>query len=135
MAWLTRVRSGSMEPTLRAGTLWLTRSFGRRAVRRGDVVVADSAELGRRIVKRVVGLPGERLVLTDGRVTVDGRPLDEPYARPSVFRGTFRVPPDHYLLLGDDRDASDDARSWRQPYLPREALVGRLVGRRLPAGT
>lgn len=135
MAWLTRVRSGSMEPTLRAGTLWLTRSFGRRAVRRGDVVVADSAELGRRIVKRVVGLPGEHLVLVDGRITVDGRVLDEPYARPSVFRGTFRVPPGHYLLLGDDRDASDDARSWRQPYLPREALVGRLVGRRLPDGT
>lgn len=91
--------------------------------------------LGRRIVKRVVGLPGERLVLTDGRITVDGRPLDEPYAGRSVFRGTFTVPRGHYLLLGDNRDASDDARSWQQPYLPREALVGRLVGRRLPAGT
>ena len=134
MAWLTLVRSRSMEPTLRAGTSWLTRSLGRRAVRRGDVVVADSAELGRRVVKRVVGLPGEHLVLVHGRVTVDGRPLDEPYASPSVFRGTFTVPRNHYLLLGDNRDASDDARSWQQPYLPREALVGRLVGRHLPVG-
>ena len=92
MAWLTVVRSRSMEPTLRDGTLWLTRPFGRRTVRRGDVVVADSAELGRRIVKRVVGLPGKVLVVADGRTSVDGRPLDEPYATPSVFRGTFTVP-------------------------------------------
>ena len=137
MAWLTVVRSRSMEPTLRDGTLWLTRPFGRRTVRRGDVVVADSAELGRRIIKRVVGLPGELLVVADGRTSVDGRPLDEPYATPSVFRGTFTVPRHHYLLLGDNRELSDDARSWQQPYLGREALVGRLVAgrRRARAGS
>lgn len=132
MPWLTRVRSRSMEPTLRDGRLVLTRSLRsrRRPVHRGDLVVARSPELGLHIVKRVIGLPGEQVVIDGGAVTVDGVRLDEPYATPSVYRGRFAVPAGHYLLLGDNRDASDDARSWTRPYLPRDALLGRLVGRR-----
>lgn len=127
MAWLTRIRSRSMEPTLHDGELVLTRSL-RGGVRRGDVVVADSRHLRRRIVKRVVGLPGERVVMADGAVLVDGLPLVEPYASASVYRGVFDVPDGHYLLLGDNRDVSDDARSWPVPYTGRAELVGRLVG-------
>jgi signal peptidase I len=127
-AWLTRVLGGSMMPALRPGQLALTRALPRGAsVRRGDVVVAEPRGLGRRVVKRVVGLPGERVTVRGGAVTVDGVLLDEPYASPSYFRGRFDVPAGHYLLLGDRRDASDDARTWEQPYVPREALVGRLV--------
>lgn len=134
LLWLTRVESRSMEPTLRDGQLVLTRSLRRTTpIRRGDLVVADSPELGRRVVKRVIGLPGERVVASGAAVTVDGAVLDEPYASRSVFRGRFAVPDEHYLLLGDNRDASNDARSWRDPYLARERIVGRLTLRR-PAG-
>lgn len=130
MLWFTRVRSRSMEPTLHDGRLALTRSLRRTSpVRRGDLVVADSAELRRHVVKRVVGLPGERVVFRDGVVDVDGVRLVEPYATRSVYSGTFAVPAEHYLLLGDNRDGSDDARSWREPYLHRDALVGRLTAR------
>lgn len=126
--WLTRVASESMAPTLRPGQLVLTRSLRRTSpIRRGDLVVADSTELGRHVVKRVVGLPRERVAIRSGVVTVDGVRLDEPYATPSFYQGDFDVPAGHYLLLGDNRDASSDARSWRQPYLPAERLVGRLI--------
>ncbi len=128
--WLTRVRSRSMEPTLRDGQLVLTRSLRRASpIRRGDLVVADVPELGRRVVKRVVGMPGEHVTFRDGAVAVGGTPLDEPYASRSVYRGSFDMPAGHYLVLGDNRDASSDARTWRQPYLPRGRLVGRLVAR------
>ena len=130
MAWLTRVQSHSMAPALQDGALVLTRRLDRRAtLRRGDVVVADSRELGRHVVKRIVGLPGETVAFEAGQVHIDGRPLAEPYASRSVFTDTFHVPAGHYLLLGDHRAASSDSRSWRLPYIARQDIVGRLVGR------
>ena len=130
MLWLTRVQSHSMAPTLPGGALELTRRLWRRTpVRRGDVVVVDSRELGRHVVKRIVGLPGETVAIEAGRVSINGQPLAEPYASRSVFTDTFHVPAGHYLLLGDHRDASSDSRSWRQPYIARAALIGRLIGR------
>ncbi len=49
---------------------------------------------------------------------------------PSVFSDSCRVPPGRFLLLGDNRDALSDSRTWRQPCIERKALVGRLVRRR-----
>ena len=129
--WLTRVRGRSMEPALHPGQLVPTRALRSGArIRRGDLVVAEPVGQPVRVVKRVVGLPGEQVAFRDGVVSVDGRPLAEPYATPSVYRGSFDVPPGHYLLLGDHRDASDDARSWAQPFVARDRIVGRLLGRR-----
>lgn len=117
-----------MAPVLRHGQLVWTRALrGADRIERGDRVVVDSLELGRRIVKRVIGLPAEHLELRAGTVFVDGVRLDEPYASRSVYFGAFDVPAGHYLLLGDNRDASDDARSWSQPYVGRDQLVGKLI--------
>ncbi|ACZ30856.1 signal peptidase I [Xylanimonas cellulosilytica DSM 15894] len=129
--WLTRVEGRSMEPTLHPGLLVPTRALGpRAALRRGDVVVAEPRGLGRRVVKRVVGLPGERLTFDGGRVAVDGAALDEPYATASTYRGELLVPAGAFVLLGDNRDASEDARSWPSPFVARAEIVGRLLGRR-----
>ena len=126
-AWLTRVESQSMEPTLHDGQLAWTRALrSTDRLQRGDLVVVDSTELGRRIVKRVIGLPAERVVIRGGRVSVDGVALDEPYASASYFDGAFTVPDGSYLLLGDNRDASHDSRSWDNPYVSRRQLRGRI---------
>lgn len=125
--WLTRVDGRSMNPTLHDGQLVPTYRLRRSdGVRRGDLVVIDSSELGRRIVKRVIGLPNEHIEMVDGRVIVAGRLLDEPYATPSGFNGSFSVPSSAFFLLGDNRDASNDSRVWEQPYVPRQQLKGRI---------
>lgn len=123
---VTVVDSESMVPTLTPGQRLVTRRpSASRPVRRGDIVVVRSTELGRLIVKRVVGLPQEHVIVTDGHVRVNGRPLPEPYVTswggPS---GSYDVPDGHLLLLGDNRARSSDSRSWRQPYLPVPALRG-----------
>ena len=131
--WLTRVNGRSMEPTLYDGHLAVTRRL--RAdddVHRGDLVLAETSEGGHRIVKRVIGLPNEQIAIINGLVVVDGHPLHEPYARPSTFNGQFRVPPGTYLLLGDNRDASNDSRVWADPYMPHHQLKGRLRPTRGP---
>ncbi len=129
MFWFTRVRSNSMAPTLQDSRLALTRRLRRSTpIRRGDLVVVDSRALGKPMVKRIIGLPGETVTIKAGKVSIDGRALEEPYASLSVFTDTYRVPPDHYFLLGDNRDASSDSRTWRDPYVPRTAILGRILG-------
>ena len=72
--WLTRVQSESMTPCLRDGQLvWTIRCRSDRSLRRGAVVAVDSRELGFRIVKRIVGLPGEHLRFEGSELWVDGR--------------------------------------------------------------
>jgi signal peptidase I len=106
---------------------------------RGDIVVIDSAAVGRILIKRVVALPGETISVNAGSVYIDGRRLDEPYVqtangRPEPtepFRGTgnawalerpYKVPAGHYFLMGDNRAVSDDSRDWGPA--PSREIIG-----------
>lgn len=132
--WLVlpaRVESSSMEPTLRPGQRVVVRRLRRaERVAHGDLVLVRSEEVGRVVVKRAVGLPREVIHLDhSGRIYVNGDRVVEPRARqvpgPSA---TFVVPDGSLFLLGDNRQASSDSRTWRQPYLSEEAVVGKVVG-------
>ncbi|MFK5634499.1 MULTISPECIES: signal peptidase I [unclassified Ornithinimicrobium] len=130
LGFVTEVESVSMAPTLASGQRLLARrQRAARPLSRGDIVVVDSAELDRPIIKRVVGLPGEHIdVGADGLVQVAGHGLAEPYVVHGGGRpGAFDVPSGHLLLLGDNRARSSDARGWRMPYVPVSAVLGRVV--------
>lgn len=133
----TLVRSDSMSPALESGDLLLTTRVHRlERLRRGDIVVFRSRERGATLVKRLIGLPGEHIGFAPGGVVhVNGEPIEEPYGRPSgTYRGAFEVPPDRYLVLGDNREASDDARSWADPYLHGRDIRGVVRFRLLRRG-
>jgi signal peptidase I len=126
-AWLTRIESTSMAPTLRPGQLAFTTRLRRTSpVRRGGLVVVDSRELGRRIVKRVIGLPGDQVLIRDGLVYINEALYSEPYADRSIFNGRFQVPAGRYLLLGDNRESSSDSRTWAEPFISRDQIKGKL---------
>ena len=118
------VSGGSMRPTLDPGHRIAVAPLV-RPPRRGDLVVlarADDLE----VVKRVVGLPGERVRLAAGRLEVDGAPVPEPYLVGDAGAGELEVElgPAEYLVLGDHRAASTDSRDFGP--VGADALLGRV---------
>jgi signal peptidase I len=119
------VAGDSMRPTLRPGQRVAVGPLD-RPPRRGDlVVVRRGPSGGLELVKRVVGLPGERVRLVAGRLEVDGRQVPEPYlgATPAGDLD-LRLGEDQYLVLGDHRAASTDGRDFGP--VPAAALAGRV---------
>jgi len=126
---LTVVPSGSMIPTIAEGSVLVcTRVYNPEKLQRGDIVSFESQELEKRLIKRLIGLPGETVQVDEaGVVTIDGVPLEEPYVKNQLtdYPCTFTVPEGCYLFFGDNRSGSDDARLWDDPYIPGEAIVNK----------
>ncbi|AZS84848.1 signal peptidase I [Streptomyces griseoviridis] len=111
------VPTGSMSPTIAAGDRVLAQRIDGDEIRRGDVVVFDDRSwvTNASVVKRVVAVGGDTVACcTDGRLTVDGKPIDEPYlpkgslAETTGFP-TVKVPEGRLFLLGDERQGSLDS--------------------------
>ena len=126
---LVLVPSGSMLPTIQKNSvLFCAYLHNMDKVERGQILVFDSEELGKTLIKRLIGLPGETVVIReDGSITVDGQPLEEPYVvYPQMGQEMeFEVPEGHYLFLGDNRAGSEDARYWEEPFIPAEKIKAR----------
>jgi signal peptidase I len=106
-----RVVGNSMSPTYRSGRFNLVNrlAFRWHEPRRGDVVAVRKEGTYTVLLKRVVGLPGERIAIRSGNVIVNGQPLAEPYARGHEVPGTrneILLGQDEYFVIGDNRDVS-----------------------------
>jgi signal peptidase I len=153
-----KIPTGSMEQNLLIGDHLLvnkfifgpTRTSIERAllpvarIRRGEVIVFKYPEEPERdFIKRVIGLPGEKVELRDKKVYINDALLDEPYVhflqppgQNSEFHevtssdvreryGPVNVPPDHYFVMGDNRDNSQDSRYWG--FLSRDLVKGKAL--------
>lgn len=127
--WFTVVDAHSMSPTLEAGDRRLTlKTASGYGYRRGEVLVFHSREYGRDMVKRLVGLPGEKVSIRNGKVFVEGRPLTETYVvKAGAYQGDFLIPEGKYFFLGDNRAVSLDSRVWKEPFIKGEDIKGRLL--------
>lgn len=141
------VEGDSMLPTLRNGEFFMVDKVSYRShdPRRHDVVVFSLDENpGYYYVKRVIGLPGDKIHLEkDGVYLIDPRTgvrnkMSEPYVMPvdrpnekflsdnNELGQDFIVPRDKYFVLGDNREHSQDSRYFREPFVPRDNIVGRF---------
>lgn len=93
----------------------------------GDVIVFRwPSDPSQNFVKRIIGMPGDRVRFQQGTVFVNGVPLEEPYVEhpSSETRNALTVPEDSYFVLGDNRNQSDDSRHWGA--VPRENVIGKV---------
>lgn len=128
------VPTGSMEHTIEPGDdlFGLRLAYLNSGPKRGDIIIfryPDNEE--KKFVKRVIGLPGENVKITDGRIYIDDaqKPLKEDYLKEEWIKGTgpyeYQIPEDSYLVLGDNRNDSLDARYWENTYVTKDQIIGK----------
>lgn len=124
-----RVENISMQPTLQAGEFILVNKLAYRfgEARRGDIIVFHYPQNPLEdYIKRVIGLPGDHVMVENGKVEVNGQSLEEGYiAAAPAYNGAWDVPADSYFVLGDNRNQSSDSHSWG--FVPMKNVVGRAL--------
>lgn len=135
-----QVKGASMEPNFHDGEYILTDKISYRftSPQRGDVIIFKApTDPDVDFIKRIIGLPGEKLKISDGKIVVindqnkNGFTLNEGYQTNGPTSGgkeapqnqEVTVPKDKYFVLGDNRIESFDSRSWG--FLPRENIIGK----------
>ena len=126
------VPTGSMIPIVQPGDrLIINRlSYLFEEPKRGDIVMfAYPDNEKKNYLKRIIGLPGEKLEIREGLIYINDRktPLSENYLNdePNGDFGPYNVPDGCYFMLGDNRDNSLDAREWKNKYVKKEKIVGK----------
>lgn len=125
------VPTGSMIPTIDAGEKIISNriTYYMGSPQRGDIVIfhyPDNEEI--LYVKRVIGLPGDEVLIDDGKVYINGIKLEEPYVT-SEYNGRYgpyQVPEDSYFMLGDNRAYSEDSRFWTNKFVKEEKILGKV---------
>lgn len=129
-----RVTGDSMSPTLRAGDSLLVdrRAYHRGMPSPGDIVlVRKPGQSDYFMTKRIIGLPGEAVVLSKGTLSIDGATVGEPYVQETgPDEASWTLGENEYVVLGDNRGGSTDSRSFGP--IRNEHIIGRIFYRYLP---
>lgn len=123
------IESGSMIPTLEVkDRLIATRVHNPEKLKVGDIVIFNSEELDELLIKRLIGLPGDKIEIKNGIVFRNGEELQEDYVKNNeMYDGVFEVPDGKYFFLGDNRAHSDDSRYWENPYIDASEIEGKAI--------
>jgi signal peptidase I len=133
------IPSGSMEKTIMTGdNLFVYRlSYLFKKPKRYDVIVfkyPDNEKIY--YIKRVMGLPGEKLEIKNGEVFINdsSQALDDSFVfnKSKENYGPYQIPEDSYFLLGDNRNNSQDSRFWHDKFVSPDEIIGKAIFRYMP---
>lgn len=137
-----KVSGRSMVPNFQDGDYIITNKISLRMgpPKRGEVIILQNPRNTDQVfIKRVIGLPGERIKISQGKIYINDNPIDEPYlpAGLSTHGGAFlnedetvTIPNDQYVVLGDNRSGSSDSREWGP--VRKELIIGQALLRYWP---
>lgn len=126
------VRGASMVPNYTDGQTFVVNKLAYKlgSPKRGDAIAMYfPGEVQEHFIKRIIGLPGEKISIQSGKVYVNGQLLSEPYLTSSITTTpdmTRTLQPNEYFVLGDNRAVSSDSRAWGP--VPASFIVGRVDG-------
>jgi signal peptidase I len=124
-----RVENISMEPTLYPGELLLVSklAYTLGEPHHGDVIIFHAPNNpGEDYIKRIIGVPGDVVEVSNFQVKVNGVVLIEPYiAAEPGYNGTWTVPEDSLFVLGDNRNSSSDSHAWG--FVPMDEVIGKAL--------
>lgn len=130
------VPTGSMENTIMPGDRLIGNrlAYLKAGPERGDIVIFRYPDHEEELfIKRVIGLPGETVDIHEGQIYIDGAevPITEPYLKEAWTVATgdyhFEIPEGAYLMLGDNRNDSRDARYWTNTYVYEDKILGKAM--------
>lgn len=124
-----RVDGFSMEPTLHNGEFVIVNKLAYKfgEPKHGDVIVFRyPRDPDQEYIKRIIGLPGDRIRIVNGEVYVNDEQIDEPYiAAAPRYQSEWRVPEGSLFVLGDNRNNSSDSHNWGP--VPMEYVIGKAL--------
>lgn len=128
IVFLGVVPSGSMMPTIKEGDIIVGSRISAKEIERYDVIIFRYPDdPSQYFVKRVIGLPGERIEIRNGVVYADDNELKDIFVEArSVDSGTYNVPENSYFVLGDNRNNSNDSRFWDNKYVRNDMILAKV---------
>ncbi len=125
---VTVVRGASMEPTLHDRERLIANKISYRfeSPERNEIIIfKPPIGIKRNYIKRIIGIPGDKIEIVNGKIYVNDQVLKEPYVK---YRSNENMPPtivpaDSFFVLGDNRPNSSDSRYWG--FVPRKNVVGK----------
>ncbi len=120
------IPSESMEPLLKKGDIVICMRYEVKSIKRYDVVTFNAPDNSKQIyIKRVIGLPGDEILVKDGTVSVNGLKIKDDFVKSmkdTSGDGVYIVPKNKYFVMGDNRDNSFDSRFWEDHYVSKQDM-------------
>lgn len=121
------VPTGSMQPTIEEGDIIAGNRLSADEIGRYDVIIFRYPDdPSQYFLKRVIGLPGEKIDIRNGVVFADGEKLKDGFVKElSNDYGTYVVPEGSYFVMGDNRNHSNDSRYWNNKYVEKDMVMAK----------
>ena len=142
----TVVREHSMEPSFYGGNYLIVGKINYKisSPHRGDVIIfksdipmntAEPSQAKKLLIKRIIGMPGDVINISDNEVSINGEVIDEPYINEGGTPGdvvNYVVPKDSYFVMGDNRTVSIDSRRNEVGPVHKDRIIGKALIRLYP---